>query len=251
MGRAESRWPGCSRTLAAALASGPEDCVCKSIMPALGNLRTSWEKKSPQSQRELDKAITGACARMSARSLRKRGYPISNKRARAMRFEQLQKAKKKKKVTGRNVGRPSKVDNPKLIQAVESLLEENSVAAAKTCVIKQKQADGEVQKIRKQVRTLSALPSTILRSSPLARKLDERQFRAMLTRHFKQYRKGRRKTDLCDHCLLFRQKIRPRVVAFMRRVEEDMNTALPGYFHPFWKNPMRGLTWYFFSWTCE
>lgn len=91
--------------------------------------------------------------------------------------------------------------------------------------------------MRKQRRTLTAQLSTIYRSNPsIYRNLAETQFRCLVGRHCQEFRKGFRKTDLCDHCVGYRNKILPRVNAFIKRCQNTMATVCPGYWNPFWSN---------------
>lgn len=72
--------------------------------------------------------------------------------------------------------------------------------------------------------------ATPVRSSPaLHNKLDLRQFRLIHRIYFPEYKRARRKTDLCDHCRAYVRKIQPRTRAFLARAKDDMQNACPDY----------------------
>ncbi|CAJ1342619.1 unnamed protein product [Effrenium voratum] len=166
------------------------------------------------------------------------GYSVSNKRVRQY---HLKRPPRHQPLQGRNVGgRPSKVDNPLNVAAVRAVLEKNSVSASLTCVCRQRQPDGSVLRVRKQRRTLTGQLSTIYRSSPsIHRNLAETQFRCLVARHCQEFRKGFRKTDLCDHCRAYRKTILPRVSGFLTRCQSTMSAVCPGYWAPFWRSRPR------------
>ena len=74
------------------------------------------------------------------------------------------------------------------------------------------------------------------RSSPsLCGQLDARQFRLIHKLYFPEYKRARRKTDLCDHCQVYVKKIKPRTRNFLLRAKEEMQTACPNY----WKQLLK------------
>lgn len=215
----------------AAELSKDADCCCRTLLPSLGKLRDTW-LNSPKSLVSLldDAVCSGGLA--SAKQMRALGYNVSNQRVRQWHLKKSTSKRPPKKA-----GRPSKVNNPLCIQAVRATLAKSSVAASRTCVVKEKQPDGTIVRMRKQRRTLTAQLSTIYRSNPsIYRNLAETQFRCLVGRHCQEFRKGFRKTDLCDHCVGYRNKILPRVNAFIKRCQNTMATVCPGYWNPFWSN---------------
>ena len=62
----------------------------------------------------------------------------------------------------------------------------------------------------------------VWRSSPSLRGLDFRQFRLIRRTFFPEYKKGRRLTDLCDHCAVYDRKIRPRTREFLVRAQREL-----------------------------
>ena len=71
------------------------------------------------------------------------------------------------------------------------------------------------------------------RSMPALRgRLNFRQFRKIHKTYFPEYKRARKKTDLCDHCVSYTKKILPRARDFMQRVQKDMEEVCPNYWHP-------------------
>ena len=219
----------------ASVATNATSCSCSVLFPQLGKLREIWKHVPSAPVRDLDMAIA-ACGIRSWSELKQKGYDIPRKRLQACNGQKLrrkQRSKQKKK------GRPSKANDPRMIAAVRAVLAQNSTASSNTCIVKEKQANGEVVRCRKQVRSLSALPATIYRSTPsLVRNLAERQFRCILAQLCKEFKRGRRKTDLCDHCITYRQKIIPRVREFLKRCEQELEAVCAGYWKPFYAHKL-------------
>eukprot|EP00439_Symbiodinium_sp_Y106_P053666 s5058_g7.t1 len=60
--------------------------------------------------------------------------------------------------------------------------------------------------------------------------------------YWPEYKPGKRKTDLCDHCECFRKKIVPRTKEFLMRAKRDLEEVCPGYWEPVLKKPRyRGI----------
>ena len=231
--------PGSRQALAQSVASGTTSCSCSSLLSQLGKLREKWKHMPLAPVADLDMAVT-ACGTHSAATLQEKGYDIPTKRLTACRGQRLHRKRQSKR---RGPGRPSKVNDPEMILAVRAVLEQNSTASSNTCVVKGSE-DGERQ--RKQVRSLSALPLTIYRSSPsIRRNLAERQFRSILKLHCKEFKRGRRKTDLCDHCITYRQKILPRVREFIQRCDQELEAVCPGYWKPFYAHKILSMNFAF------
>ena len=178
---------------------------------------------------QMDAAVAAGGLK-SAKSMRALGYdlPASSHR----RWTASRKLKKQSK----RPGRKSKVDCPANIAAVRKVLDRASNAASLTCVVKEKLEDGTVGRVRKQRRTLVAQLSTIYRASPeVHKRMAETQFRRLVVKHCREYRKGSRKTDLCDHCLAYRKKILPQVAKFITHCQNNMLKVCSGYWAPFWR----------------
>ena len=123
-------------------------------------------------------------------------------------------------------GRPCKVQDPFWIRKVGAALDTFSTASSWTCL-------GPDRETRRQVRSLVTRPTTILRYSPnLHGKIFFKQFRQIMKFHWPEYKPGRRKTDLCDHCECFRKKIIPRAREFLMRAKRDLEDVCPGYWEP-------------------
>ena len=133
----------------------------------------------------------------------------------------------------RNVGRPSKRDDPGLIKFVRGVLIQNSTPSSVTCVLKRKDKDGTAKRVRRRVRALNCYLSSLYHSSAdIAAKMKETQFRAIVRRHCKEFRRGRRLTDMCDHCAVYKQKLVPRAREFLGRVFSEMEAVCPSYWSP-------------------
>ena len=229
--------PGTAQRVSERLSQAYSDCCCRTLLPSLGKLRETWLNHPKSLVSLLDDAVC-AGGLSSAKRMRTLGYSVSNRRVR-----QWHQKKLTKKAPAKPVGRPSKVNSKLNIMSARAVLDKNSAAASLTCVVKEKQEDGSLLRVRKQRRTLTAQLSTIYRSSPsIYRNMAETQFRAIVSRHCREYRKGFRKTDLCDHCLTYKRKILPRVAAFIRRCQDTMNAVCPSYWIPFWRIKRLGLT---------
>ena len=203
-------------------------CCCQTLLPSLGKLREAWRNHPNSLASMLDDAVCSG-GLSSAKRMRQMGYNVSNRKVMQWHRKRLPRAQDRKRP-----GRPSKVNNPINVATVRAVLERSSVLSSLTCVVKEKQPDGTLVRVRKERRTLTAQLSTIYRSSPSIYKfLAETQFRSIVVRHCQEFRRGFRKTDLCDHCLNYRKKILPRVSGFIRRCQETMSTACPGYWNPF------------------
>ena len=221
-------WVGSADKVAAEL-SKDANCCCRTLRPFLGS--DTWLNSPKSLVCLLDDAVcSGGLA--SAQKMRALGYNVSNRRV-----QQWHLKKSSHKAPAKKAGRPSKVNNPLCIEAVPATLAKSSVAASRTCVVKEKQPDGTIVRVRKQRRTLTRQLSTIYGSNPsIYRNLAETQFRCLVGRHCQEFCKGFRKNDLCDHCVAYRNKILPRVNAFIKRCQNTMATVCPGYWNPVWSS---------------
>ena len=84
--------------------------------------------------------------------------------------------------------------------------------------------------VRQDVGLYHCLPC---RHSPNIRgKIFFKQFRQIMKLHWPEFKRGRRKTDLCDHCECFRKKIIPRTREFLQRAKRDLEEVCPGHTRP-------------------
>ena len=149
-------------------------------------------------------------------ALQNLGYTVSKHRQKRL---LLRKPPKKR-------GRPSKVKDAHCQQLVLSALNNHSHDSSWTMVHKNESGVRE----RRQVRCLSANPTTIYRAcSEVQAAMRFTQFRRIHRLVYPQYKRGRLKTDMCDHCENFRLKITPRVQQFIARMwAELLELALAG-----------------------
>ena len=201
-----------------------EPCYCKPLLTNLFGvrqeaLRTPWSGA-------LDKAVrkTG----MSHDSAKNRGYAVDKK---AWARTQVAKIGVKQKTL--KPGRPSKIDDQKLIRLAESVLLKNSQESSWMAVVPGRKKGAGREHVK--VRTITALLSTIYRSAPELRKAMKLQtFRKLRKKHLRHFRNARVKTDLCDHCEAYKYKVIRDSIAIWR---DHLETDCAGYFSFFDTQP--------------
>ena len=212
--RVEATFPG---VMPAVVVAADKECHCEPLVANIAAMRQAWKHVSLPVARALDGCVFSSG--FSSKKIVSLGYVAQGD------YKRKLKRSLKKWSMKKSVGRSSKVKDPKWQKLVKDALDFFSTPSSWTCVGPRKE--------RLQVRSLCARPTTILRSSPaLHGHLSFRQFRSIHKLHFPQYKKARKKTDLCDHCVSYSKKILPRAKEFMQRAKADMEAVCPGYWHP-------------------
>ena len=163
----------------------------------------------------------------SRRKARELGFAISNKAWRDAKGPSLVK----------KVGRPPKVDDPGVVEQVRKAVLENAQETTDDIQVRSA-ATGEYERVPKFVRTSSWLHMYTWNAALLL--LDSLStFMKIVVKFLPFLRKGRRKTDYCDHCALYHQKV---LVAFWEDVKKSrtaLESVLPTFFIAFDEKEVR------------
>ncbi|CAE7236307.1 Cacna1g [Symbiodinium sp. CCMP2592] len=203
--KVEELHPGASQEVQASMVS---DCYCEPLVSELASMRKEWKNHSMPVARALDRAIERSG--FKAERLVSLNYFQDKQHAAAALKRRVQKWHMKSKG-----GRPSKVKSAFWQSAVKEVLDNFSTPSSITCLV-------PGTRERRLVRNLCGTPTMVWRSSPSLRGLDFKQFSVIRRKYFPEYKKGRRLTDLCDHCAVYDRKIRPRTREFLVRAQREL-----------------------------
>jgi len=196
-------------------------CRCRQLFPALNNLRCQGHIQSNKEVRvSLDRALMEGGV-TSARDARARGVKVSNRRW----------AEAKGDVEVKPVGRPSKVDDMKLVRAAGEVLAANSHETADVVAVRNP-VSKMVEHVYKRVRNCSWY-SMFMASALLISMMSFPTFQLIRKKYYGFLRKGQRKTDVCDHCALFENQVLPGFWLDVRRCRELLEHLWPKYFTEF------------------
>ena len=227
----EKKHPGLQAELQLMLSrQSSAPCYCEPLLAALSDMKEKFKHHTLSADigfgKALDKVVCSSGWK-KRKALVQRGYNISR--------YAFCLATKTVSPGRRRPGRPSKVKDPKWHSRVKKLVDFYSYDSSSTCVVKRR-SQGETLRERRKCRTVSSTPSAIWRAGSWPQSgrdgLPFKQFRRIWRTMLPEYKKGRRRTDLCDHCMVFEKKIKPRTAEFLTRVHTELEALCPGYFAP-------------------
>ena len=149
------------------------------------------------------------------RKVRLWGLPISKEKWQLARNRRAGKAVSAKSARGR----PSKVEDPALIQKVVACIKTHSQESSVW--------------LKKQNCHARTLTTSLLRAywdEGLVTSLAWSQFHKIVRQHCKWAVRPSRKTDYCDYCHLLQTSLRPGLRQLLREAETSLTTIMPSYF---------------------
>ena len=129
----------------------------------------------------------------------------------------------------KHVGRKSKVNNDKVIAAVQRIVEKYANDSSKVVVVRK---NGLKQLVC--ARLLSKELGRIWKEEPELRKeVGITALRTIMRVHLPSYRKPGRKTDVCGHCRVYKRHIIPRAQKEYQKRRAQLTSIAPNYFESF------------------
>ena len=150
------------------------------------------------------------------------GYPVGQMRWRKAAQECLSSSSKR--------GRPSKVNDPQLIELVQDRLQAHSQSSSRLCTTKK--VDGEDR--WQLVRTMTKQADSIFEDEPaIFTAMSNRTMKRIMKRHLWQYKPAWNESDWCQYCYDLDRKVIPQVEELMEEVRSRLCSKMSVYFQAF------------------
>ena len=194
-------------------------CHCNDLLSALGALR---EDPAVNQKRDVLTALDQCVQKVlpSRNAARTKGIKISRKA-----WLRAERASQGETAEAQRGGRPSKVDDPHCVEVALRVAHENSQETSDVIIVNNKPVFKRVWTCTRYLIWLTTLE--------LFMEFGWMTWCAILYKHAPEIRVGRRKTDYCDHCHLFRTKIVPDFWQCVSDCRATLVTFLPHMFDLF------------------
>lgn len=127
-------------------------------------------------------------------------------------------------------GRPSKVDDPQMIELVQDRLQAHSQSSSRLCVAA-KTGDKQEWQL---VRTMTKKPDSIFEDEPeIFTTMSNRTMKRIIKKHLWQYKPAWSESDWCQYCFDLDQKVVPQAEELVEDIRHRLSAKIPQYFEEF------------------
>ena len=222
--RAEDTWPGSLRAFSDKCwdACGhADDCQrCCSLFQGLSSLNAFQGAKLPVAHRQVQHEVDCLVRKLvrSREEAVQLGYNMG-----AVRWNKAGSPD----VTFNPGGRPSKVDCPETIKAVQAALDQHSQPSSSVC------QKGDALAV---VNTLTSNPTAVFnKAASVKEQISVHTYRRILRKHLQEYKAPRTLSDFCQHCAHLEDSVLPDIRKALEHWEAKLSGIMGSYFED-WKS---------------